>query len=135
MPKFLRFCGAMALAASLASCSTVATPSQLVQEDYSDTLTAGGTVFKTFSISRTGEMQVTLQSLSPRLVVGFVEVGVGQQSGSSCFPLAGYVVGQAAVGQQYSLGQLVKGSYCLLVADVSGVVTQSTSFSVHFAHP
>ena len=118
----LRKLGPVMLALSLSACSSVSSPSSLVQEDYSDTLQAGGSAFKAFSVSKTGEMQVTLQALTPRLVVGFIQLGVGVQSGSVCAPMAGYVVGQAAVGQQYSLSQIVKGSYCVFVADASGVV-------------
>ena len=135
MSTFLRLSAAVVFALSLAACSSVTSPSSLVQEDYSDTLQAGGSAFKAFSVSKTGEMQVTLQALNPRLVVGFIQLGVGVQSGSVCAPMAGYVVGQAAVGQQYSLSQIVKGSYCVFVADASGLITQPTSFTVHFAHP
>jgi len=80
-------------------------------------------------------MQMTLTSLTPRPVVGFIALAIGLPAGSLCSPMAGYIVSQAAVGQQYSFGQVVKGSYCLLVADANNVLTSNAAFTVRFTHP
>ena len=55
-------------------------------------------------------MQLTLLSLTPRPVVGFIALAIGQPVGTGCAPAAGYVVQQAAVGQQYPFPQISKGT-------------------------
>lgn len=123
------------LTGSLAACGSVASPSQLAAENFAGTLEPLGATSQGFSVSKTGEMQVTLQSLAPRPVVGFITIAIGSQVGASCSPLTGYYVAQAAVGQQYAFPQIVKGSYCLYVADNNAVLTQSASFTIRLLHP
>jgi len=127
-------CG-VALAMSVAACGSVSSPSTQTAEDYTDTVQPAGQVFKTFSVGKTGEMQFTLQSLTPRLVVGFLAVAIGQPTGSVCSPFPAYIVQQTAVGQQYSFPQITKGTYCILVADGSSALTQAATFTLHFTHP
>jgi len=135
MPKFLRLLGTVTVAASLAACGSVAAPSNSTSEDFADTLQPGGQVSRNFSVSKTGEMTVTLQSLTPRPVVGFVTLAVGTPAGTSCAPYGSYYVAQAAVGQQYAFPQIVKGSYCLWVADTQAILPQAATFAVRFTHP
>ena len=135
MPKFLYMLAGVALAASLTACGSVSTPSSETTEEFSDTLTPQGQIFRTFSVSKTGEMQMTLTNLTPRPVVGFIALAVGVPAGSACSPMPGYIVSQAAVGQQYSFGQITKASYCLLVADANAALTQNAAFTVRFTHP
>lgn len=135
MFKFLRLLGALTIATSLAACGSVAAPSNSAAEDFADTLQPGGQMSKNFSVSKTGEMLVTLQSLNPRPVVGFVTLAVGSPVGTGCAPYGSYYVAQAAVGQQYSFPQIVKGSYCLWVADTQGILPQAATFAVRFTHP
>ena len=135
MFKFLRLLGALTVAASMAACGDVAAPSNSAAEDFADTLQPSGQAFKTFSVEKTGEMLVTLQSLTPRPVVGFVSLAVGSPSGSLCAPYSSYYIAQAAVGQQYSFPRIVKGSYCLWVGDTQSILPQAATFAVHFTHP
>jgi len=135
MLKFSAALAALAFAGSLAACSSVNTPSSEITENYSDTLTPLGQVSKNFNTSKNGEMQLTLQSLTPRPVVGFIALAIGSPVTGGCSPLVGYVVSQAAVGQQYSFGQINKGSYCLLVADANAILTTSATFTVQYTHP
>jgi len=135
MVKFFPPVAALVLAVSLSACSSVSTPSSETTESYSDTLPPLGQVSRNFSVEKTGEMQMTLQSLTPRPVVGFIALAVGTPVSGGCSPILGYVVSQAAVGQQYAFGQINKGSYCLLVADPNGVLTTSAAFTVQFIHP
>jgi hypothetical protein len=135
MPKMLRLLAAVAFATSLTGCGGVSTPSSETTEEFSDTLAPQGQAFKAFSVGKTGEMQMTLTTLNPRPVVGFIWLAVGTPAGTACSPLAGYVVSQAAIGQQYSFGQVVKGSYCLLAADGNAILTTNTAFTVRFTHP
>jgi hypothetical protein len=135
MPKFLYVLAVVAVAGSLAGCSGVSTPSSETTEEFSDTLVPQGQVFRTFSVGKTGEMLMTLTTLNPRPVVGFIALAVGTPAGSSCSAIPGYIVSQAAIGQQYSFGQVVKGSYCLLVADANSALTSNAAFTVRFTHP
>jgi hypothetical protein len=86
-------------------------------------------------VSKTGEMQFTLQSLTPRPLVGFLAVGVGQPAGSDCLPFTNYTYYQVAIGQQYSFSQIDKGGYCIVVSDVNAILNGPTTFAIHFVHP
>ena len=135
MRTAVRGIGALLLAAAAASCGGVTTPSSGSADDFSGTLDPRGQATKPFSVSKTGEISLTIQSLTPRPVVGFLSMAIGTQSGTTCAPIIGYVVNQAAIGQVYSFLQIVKGSYCTIVADSSGILTASTAFVVRVNHP
>ena len=123
------------LAFTLAACGSVTSPSQLTPLDFSGTLAPLGQANQQFSVSKTGEMQLTLQSLTPRPVVGFVAVAIGLPAGTDCQPLGGYYLAQAAVGQQYAFPQIQKGTYCLAIADANAALTATASFTLHLLHP
>jgi hypothetical protein len=135
MPRITRLFSVSMLLLCLSACGGVDSPSQLTTEDFNDALDPLGQVSKSFSVGKTGEMQLTLQSLNPRPVVGFISLAIGTPSGTTCSPLLGYIVSQAAIGQQYAFPQIVKGSYCLLVADANAALTSRATFSVRLAHP
>ena len=135
MLKLVRLLAAVAVAASLAACGGVNSPSTQATEDLSGTLDPQGQSFKTFSVSKTGEMQLTLQSLTPRPVIGFVSLAVGTPSGSICSPLLGYIVSQAAVGTPYSFPTIVKGSYCVIIADSNAILPAQVSWAIRLSHP
>lgn len=134
MLTMARLIAAVAMAATFAACSGVSSPSTQTQEDFTGTLDPGGQASKAFSVSKTSEMSMTLVSLSPRPVLGFLGLAVGTPVGTSCSPYGAYVVAQAAVGQNYALGQLVKGSYCVLVIDANGILTTPASFTIRIVH-
>jgi hypothetical protein len=135
MVKLARLASALSIAALLAACGGVSSPSSLTTEEFSGTLEPGGTATRPFSVSKTGEMQLTLRSLTPRPVVGFLALAIGIPAGDVCQPFSGYTIFQAAVGQQYGFPQIQKGSYCLLVADGNAVLTTTTTFSASLSHP
>ena len=130
-----RLAAVSCLAFSLAACGSVTSPSQLAAFDFSGTLVPLGQANQQFSVNKTGEMQLTLQSLTPRPVVGFVAVAIGLPAGTDCQPLGGYYLPQAAVGQQYAFPQISKGTYCLLIADANAALTATASFTLHLLHP
>lgn len=134
MPKIFRLLAAVAFAGVLAACGGVESPSQQTAIDFTGVLDPGGSQFTTFSVSKTGEMQLTLQSLTPRPVLGFLWMAIGQPSGASCSRIIGYIA-QAVIAQPISFPQITKGSYCLMISDDNAVLTQSTSFSVRLLHP
>jgi hypothetical protein len=135
MKNLPRLLAAIALALSMTACGGVDSPSSQTPVDFSGTLSPGGRQSTPFSVGKTGEMQLTLQTLNPRPVLGFLELAVGVPSGSDCAEIFGYIVAQAAVGQTYSFPQITKGSYCLLIADSGLVLTQPAAFNVHLLHP
>ena len=132
LARLTALCG---LACSLMSCGSVTSPSQLAALDFTGTIDPLGQASLNFTVDKLGEMQLTLQSLSPRPVVGFISVAVGIPAGSLCSPLAAYYVTQTAIGQQYAFAQIQKGSYCLYVADNNAVLTTTATFTIHLLHP
>jgi hypothetical protein len=135
MRIFARFTALCGLTLMLASCGSVTSPSQLAPLDFTGSLDPAGTASMNFSVDKLGEMQMTLQSLTPRPVIGFISIAVGQPVGATCSPLAGYYVTQAAIGQQYAFSQIQKGAYCLYAADSNGILTATTTFTIHVLHP
>ncbi|MGE3957641.1 MAG: hypothetical protein AB7H96_13050 [Vicinamibacterales bacterium] len=135
MFKLVRLCAALALAASLAACGGVSSPSNQTAEDFTGTLGQSSQAFQTFSVSRTGELSMTLQSLTPRPVVGFVSLGIGTPGAGSCSPLLGYIISQAAIGTPYSFPRIINGTYCIVVADANAILTGPTNFAIRFTHP
>lgn len=135
MLKLVRLLAAAAVAVSLSACGGVNSPSTQSTEDFSGTLDPQGQSFKTFSVAKTGEMQLTLQTLTPRPVLGFLSVGVGTPAGSVCSPLLGYIVSQAAVGTPYSFPTIVKGTYCVVIADGNAILPGQVSWTMRVSHP
>ncbi len=134
MLKLVRFLAAVAVSVSLAACGGVSSPSTQSSEDFSGTLDPLGQSFKTFSASKTGELQVTLQTLTPRPVVGFVVLALGAPANGGC-SLLRYVALQAAVGTPYSSYVDIKGTYCIIVADANGILPSQVSWTMRVSHP
>lgn len=135
MAYFTRALAALAAAVTLAGCSGVSSPSTLTSQDYTDTISTGGQAFQTFSVNKTGEMQLSLLSLTPRPVVGFLGAAVGLTNGSACLPLNGFAVSQMAVGQSYSFPSITKGNYCMVVGDFNSILPGSATFTLRYSHP
>lgn len=134
MLTMARLLGAVAVAASLAACSGVSSPSTQTQDTFSGTVDPVGQSSNNFSVGKTSEMSVTLVSLTPRPVLGFIGLAVGTPVGSGCAPYGAYTVTQAAIGQTYALGQVAKGSYCVLVIDGNGILTTTAAYAVRVVH-
>jgi hypothetical protein len=135
MPNMVRLLAALAAAAALAGCGSVDAPSNQVSETFTGTLSPASQVSHPFSVSKTGEMTLTLNSLTPRPVLGFITMAIGDQIADTCSPIFGYIVSQAGIGQPYSFPQITKGSYCVLVADANAVLTANAAYSVQLLHP
>ncbi len=134
MLTMARLFGAVAVAASLAACSGVASPSTQTQETFTGSVDPIGQSSNNFSVGKTSEMAVTLVSLTPRPVLGFIGLAVGSPVAGGCAPYGAYTVTQAAIGQTYALGQVAKGSYCVLVIDGNGILTTTAAYSVRVVH-
>jgi hypothetical protein len=130
-----RLVGTLVVALAMAACGGVTSPSSYPDDNFSGTLQPAGEAQKAFNVGSTGEMQMTLQSLTPTPQVGFVWMGVGQFSNSTCSPLAGYYTTQAPINQQFSFSTIPPGSYCMFVSDGSSVLKQATNFTLNTKHP
>jgi hypothetical protein len=126
---------ALVVALAMAACHGVTEPSSYPDDNFSGTLQPAGVAQKAFNVGSTGEMQMTLQSLTPAPQVGFLWMGVGQFSGSTCAPLTGYYTVQAPINQQFSFSTITPGSYCMFVSDGNSVLKQATNFTLNTKHP
>jgi hypothetical protein len=135
MRTFARLIGALALAASLAACHGVVSPSSYPDDNFTGTIAPGGQADKAFNVGSTGEMQMTLVSLSPQPQVGFLAIGVGQYVGGICSPIGGYYASQAPIGQQLSFSTIQQGAYCMLIADANLALKTSATFTINTKHP
>lgn len=120
---------------ALAACGGVSSPSTYAPDDFSGLLPPGGEINRGFSVGATGEIQVQLTALNPLPRVGFIAMAVGQYAGTLCAPQNNWIVPQAALNQQYALGRIQRGSYCILVADPNQVLTSPSTFTVRMLHP
>lgn len=135
MLKLVRLLTALAVAISLAACGGVSSPSTQTTQDFSGTLDPQGQAVQQFSVAKTGELQVTLQSLTPRPVLGFLSLAIGTYSSGTCNPLFGYIITQAAIGSQYSFPRITKGSYCVVLADGNSILTAPVAWTMRLSHP
>ncbi len=134
MLKMARLFAAAVVATSLASCSGISSPSTQTQDTFTGTVDPLGQSSSNFSVGKTSELSVTLVTLTPRPVLGFMGLAIGQPGAGGCSPFGAYVVAQAAVGQNYALGQMTKGNYCVLVIDGNGILTTPATYSVRVVH-
>jgi hypothetical protein len=130
-----RIIGTLIVAAAMTACHGVTEPSSYPDDNFSGTIQPGGETDRAFNVGSTGEMTMTLQSLTPTPQVGFLWMGVGQYAGSSCSPLTGYYTTQAPLNQVFSFSTITKGSYCMFVSDGSTVLKQAATFTVNTKHP
>lgn len=134
MLTMARLFAAAVVATSLAACSGVSSPSSQTQDTFTGTVDPIGQSSSNFRVGKTSELSVTLVNLTPRPVLGFIGLAIGQPVTGGCSPYGAYVVAQAAIGQTYSLGQVAKGSYCVLVIDGNGILTAPATYSVRVIH-
>ena len=134
MLKMARLLAAAVVATSLAACSGVSSPSNQTIDTFTGTVDPIGQSSNNFSVGKTSELSLTLISLNPRPVLGFIGIAIGQPVVGGCSPYGAYVVSQAAIGQTFAFGQVAKGSYCLLVVDGNGILTAPAAYSVRVIH-
>ena len=133
--KIVRLVAALVTAATLTACSGISSPSTYAPDDFSGTLDPSGEASRGFSVAATGELQLQLTALNPVPRVGFLSMGVGQYLGSVCSPTPNYIVGQVGLNQQYSLGRITKGNYCVVLVDANAVLTAPATFTIRILHP
>jgi hypothetical protein len=126
-----------ALAAATAGCQQVETPTAPTTGPYTDTfasqLGVRGTAARTFVVSTTGTVSVTLTSIGPPSTVAVgLGLGIPTPTGNGC-SLNQSVVATASASPQIAV-TADGGNYCVRLIDV-GNLTGDVTFSVSVLHP
>src|SRR5258706_7930413 len=137
----LRFCAAVIIAAAVlaAGCGGIVDPSQNKTDTFTGTIPVGGqSQAWGFSAGKTGEISVKVTALTPSSSNTFVGVAwTGRASDGTCTGQLGQLFGQnnfAQVNLPAISTQILSGSYCLLLYDVSSFTTTET-YTVTVSHP
>ncbi len=127
---------ALLMAASVAACGGVTDPSQNVKDPFSGIITPGqgNYVSHPFTVSKSGELSITVTSMTPAIPTStYFEVGFGNSVSGSCQPLQinqFATVGTAAIGGY----PVTPGSYCVFLID-EGLFTVPETYTVVVSHP
>jgi hypothetical protein len=130
---FRRLSLVFGLAVIVSSCGGIIDPAKNTIEQFSGSLSVGGSSSFTFSWGKNGEIEVTITMVSPTPANGPIWIQLGQVTSGSCALLAGYSA-QGIVNRKVQFGVLNKGTYCLLFYD-PGVLTVPVNFAGNFSHP
>ena len=131
----------VALALGAASCKGPTGLSDNVTEPFTGTVESGKSDVKTFNVSNTGEIKITLRALTPG---GSATLGVlyGQLAGTNCTPAVSPVIATSATVGKSLLDYPIylKGQYCLLVADYAlfaniAPLTETQTYTIDVSHP
>jgi hypothetical protein len=128
-----RFLAGLAVAACTSACGGIVDPSNNTVENFAGTLQMGGSNSTNYNVSKSGEVIVRINSLTPSPPSGSVGVGLGQTNASGCALLAGYVA-NAIPGREVNFGLINRGSYCLIVFD-PGTLNGPVAYAGTFSHP
>jgi len=124
----------LALAGALTiSCGGIVDPSQNQVEPFAGTVQPGSARAHPFSASKTGEIAVKIVTLTPasQPVIGLQWV---QSDGTNCNGGQLQVNPFATVSTTAISGQIVSGSYCIIVYDSVGLA-QPSNYSITVSHP
>ena len=119
-------------AALLSVACGISTPSSNKVETVSGIIPVGGSDSKNFSNTKTGELQITVTTLSPSPSAS-LGLAIGQQITGTCSLIQNYVA-SLVVNRVVEFGSLQKGDYCLYVYD-TGVLTAATAYTAKISHP
>jgi len=133
------FTGAAALALAgfiTVSCGGINDPSKNTTETFTGTVTRGGqSQPNLFTVSTTGEFTVKITNLTPSYS-GQFGAFYGQGDASSCAPFAGGVNQFTTVNAPALSGQILKGTYCVVVFDsLNAFPTGGETFTMTVSHP
>src|SRR5579862_6635818 len=127
----------VAIAIATAGCHVI-DPSQNQMLTYTGDIaaaTVNAGFEKDFNVSKTGEVSVTVTSISPSVTLGtFFGVSVGQIVSGQCQQNLQNnqfaTVGTAAVDTQ-----ITSGSWCVIIYDPRGIFTVKETFTVKLSYP
>jgi len=141
MIRQMRMLGAFGIAATIAlmavACADPVAPNApipvaaTITENFSGTLTIGGTDLFTFTVNQPGGLKVTLSSIVPSAAVQ-LSVGTPSTATGVCEPLNG-LTAVAGPDAQISGTATVPGSFCVSVSDVGNLV-EAVNFTVLVLH-
>lgn len=92
---------------------------------------ARGDASRSFSVSSTGSIEITLTSVTPETVVG-LGIGIPRADGANCNLSQSLETGPGSAPQ--IVAAVDGGTYCVKVYDI-GSVRDSVNFSVTLVHP
>ena len=124
----------LALAGALSiSCGGIVDPSQNQVQPFAGTVQPGSARAHAFTASKTGEIAVKVVTLTPasQPVIGLQWV---QGDGTNCNGGFLQVNQFATAGTTAISGQIISGSYCVIVYDSVGL-TQPSNYSITVSHP
>jgi hypothetical protein len=117
---------------STSSSTTAAAPT--ISEEFTSTVTVGGSKFYSFTTSTYGTINLTLTSVGGNFVPSTVMLGlgIGQPSGTDCVTTTS--VNSAAGSSAQVTGTYSAGLYCVKVSDIGNLYAPA-SFTVTIAYP
>jgi hypothetical protein len=117
---------------STSSSTTAAAPT--ISEEFSSTVTVGGSKFYSFTTSTYGTINLTLTSVGGNFVPSTVMLGlgIGQPSGTDCVTTTN--INTAAGSSAQVTGAYSAGVYCAKVSDIGNLYAPA-SFNVTIAYP
>jgi hypothetical protein len=114
------------------SCS-LNTPSNNTVEPMSGVIPVGGVATNNYSFNKSGEIEVTVDTLTPSPSAS-LGMALGQVVSGTCQLLGAGYVASVAVNRTIEFGYWNKGDYCIQLYD-TGVLTVDTSYTGRFSHP
>ncbi len=119
-----------------ALCTTacgISTPSSNTVDPVSGTLGVGANVLHAFSVSRSGEVEITITSLVPTPPINSVWISLGLLGNGTCDLLPAYST-PIIVNRVVPFGSLNKADYCLIVYE-STVLATPVAYTGRISHP
>lgn len=132
----IRIAAVVCLAAMLASCGGISSPSQNQTQNFSGTVPAGSSgPIHSFSVGKVGEFFVTITALAPdqNIFLGAV-FGQPVNGGQGCASFQTNY--QAHLNAQALGGQIEKGTWCVQLVDIGFVSpTTPTTYTLRVSYP
>jgi hypothetical protein len=117
-----------------ASSSTTTSPSAARTTDtFTGTTQIAGSVFHTFTVSKAGEVDVTLTAAAPPATI-VMGVGLGEPADAKCVLFAGALASTPAGTSPQLSGTVSPASLCVEVHDL-GNQTAPVTYTVTVTHP
>lgn len=138
-----RYASALLLAAGLtfaASCGTTTTPTApttapTITDTFNADLSQQGSITHNFKVTSTGEVTVTLTSVSP-LATMALGIGMMTSDGTSCVNTLTQNDNARANNVAALQGTAASGNYCIRVYDSGNIPVSSTvSYTITVVHP
>jgi hypothetical protein len=119
---------------SVASTTASVAPAT-IDESYSSTLPIAGSKFYSFPVVQNGTVNITLTSLTgPDITEDMtVDLGLGRPSGFGCTPTSTVTVSTLTAAPQIT-GTYAPGVYCVRIADTTGILPATATFSISIEH-